>query len=291
MANTRFCLLLSLLLLPLAAYGQERAYFVTYDDKMEEPGDLEVAVNPVLGFPRTASRFAGAWTEFEYGAKGWWTTEFYLDGQKTEGDTTLFTGFRWENRFRPLARERWINPALYVEYENINSADKTLLEVVGFDSEKDFVARNAALRRETDREIETKLILSSRAKGWNFSENFIAEKKFSANPWEFGYALGISRPLGLAASAKECVLCRENFRAGVEMYGGLGDAHRFTLSGTSHYLAPTLSWELPRGTALRFSPGFGLTSASSRFLLRFGVSYEFPGFGPKISRMFHARTP
>ena len=44
-------------------------------------------------------------------------TEFYLEGQSTRGDSTIFTGWRLENRFRSLAREHPINPVLYLEYE------------------------------------------------------------------------------------------------------------------------------------------------------------------------------
>jgi len=72
----------------------------------------------------------------------------------------------------------------------------------------------------------------------------------------------------------------------VEIYGGLGEAHNFTLRGTSHYLAPLISWELPNGTTIRFSPGFGLTGASHRVLLRFGVSYEIGGFGRRVRNLF-----
>ena len=63
--------------------------------------------------------------EFEYGVTAWWTTEFYLDGQMTQHDSTIFTGYRWENRFRPLVREHWIDPVIYIEFEN-TSADKVL---------------------------------------------------------------------------------------------------------------------------------------------------------------------
>src|SRR6266849_4011391 len=97
-------------------FAQERPYFVTYDHHMEEPGNFEVAFNPFLGVPKTASTFLGGWTEFEYGAMAWWTTEFYLNGQSTYHDSTLFTGYRWENRFRPLWGEHWINPVLYFEF-------------------------------------------------------------------------------------------------------------------------------------------------------------------------------
>ena len=76
--------------------------------------------------------FLGSNLEFEYGVKTWWTSEFYLDGQATQHDSTIFTGFRWENRLRPLLSEHVINPVIYVEYEN-TSADKALREVVGHD--------------------------------------------------------------------------------------------------------------------------------------------------------------
>ncbi len=271
---------------PVILNAGERPYFVTYDHQMEEPGNLEVSINPVLGVPKTANAFLGSWTEFEYGAKGWWTTEFYLDGQTTRHDSTVFTGFRWENRFRPLVREHWINPVLYVEFENINGADKTLKEVVGHDSERDFTDPNREARAEKKREIETKLILSSNYKGWNISENFIAEKNLTNAPWEFGYAVGASRPLALAASSKNCDFCRENFRAGVEFYGALGDWHKFGLSGTSQYIAPVLAWELPNGTTFRISPTLGLTEDSHRVLVRFGVSYELRRFDRRIRQWF-----
>jgi hypothetical protein len=284
--NRWFTVLLFSLVLPLLASAQDKPYFVAYNHQLEEPDNLEISFNPVIGFPKASRGFLGSWAEFEYGLKGWWTTEIYLDGQATRGDSALFTGYRWENRFRPLLREHWINPVLYVEFSNTNGADKTLREVVGFDSGGDFAEPNAQLRREKEREIETKLILSSNFRGWNFSENFIAEKNLANAPWEFGYALGVSRPLALAASPQECAFCRENFVAGLELYGGLGDWHHFTTAATSHYLAPLLAWSLPNGTMVRVSPTFGLTSESHRFLLRFSVSYEISGFGRRVRNLF-----
>jgi hypothetical protein len=91
--------------------------------------------------------------------------------------------------------------------------------------------------------------------------------------------MGVSRPLALKASAKRCSLCPENFIAGVEMYGGLGDRYNFGLRDTSHYVAPVAAWNLPSGWTLRLSPGFGLNNYSHRLLLRWGVSREFTGFG------------
>ena len=127
-------------------------------------------------------------------------------------------------------------------------------------------------------------------KGWNVTENTIATKNVTGgNPWEFGYAIGASRPLALKASAKRCNFCRENFIAGVEMYGGLGDRYSFGLHDTSHYLAPVVAWNLPSDWTLRLSPGFGLNDNSHRFLLRWGVSREFSGFGAAIGRLLGGR--
>jgi hypothetical protein len=280
-----FFLVVMFLSVPCAR-AQDKPYFVTYDHHLEEPGSLEIEFNPVFGSPGGPANFLASTTEFEYGVKAWWTTEFYLDTQWTSGDSAIFTGYRWENRFRPLMREHWINPVLYVEFENISAADKATLEVVGFDSKADFSAPNAVLRRNKQREIETKLILSSQVRGWNISENLIAEKKLSGDPWEFGYAVGFNRPLALEASARPCRWCRENFVAGMEFYGGLGQANLLTLQGTAHYAAPVVAWNLPWGTTLRVSPGWGLTSTSQRFLLRFGVSYEISNFGRRVRSLF-----
>jgi hypothetical protein len=269
------------------AQAQENPYIVAYDHYMEEPGSLEVEYFSTFGTQRNGNDFHAFWTEFEYGATAWWTTEVYVDGQTTFNDSTIFTGFRWENRFRLLKREHFINPVLYVEYEQTNGADKILKEVEGHDVEADYSDPNAIARQEHDHEIETKLLLSKTINGWNFTENTIATKNVTGgNPWEFGYAIGASRPLALKARAKRCNFCPENFIAGVEMYGGLGDTSSLGLHETSHYLAPVVAWNLPSDWTLRLSPGFGLNDNSHRFLLRWGVSREFAGFGSAISRLF-----
>ena len=269
------------------AQAQESPYIVTYDHYLEEPGSLEIEYFSTFGTQRGGNDFHAFWAEFEYGATAWWTTELYLDGQTTFNESTLFTGFRLENRFRLLQREHFINPVLYVEYEQISGADKILKEIEGHDGEADNATPNAEARREHKHEIETKLILSKTFNGWNIAQNTIVTKNISpSEPWEFGYAMGVSRPLALKARVQRCTFCPENFIAGVEMYGGLGDRHSFGLHDTSHYLAAVLAWNLPSDWTLRLSPGFGLNDNSHRFLLRWGVSREFSGFGSAISRLF-----
>ena len=269
-----------------ARAGETAPNFVTYTHQMEEPGNLEINTKSVAGKPEGGTRFLGSAMEFEYGATAWWTSEFYLDGQTTSADSTLFTGFRWENRFRLMPREHWINPVLYVEFENINGADKSLLEVVGHDGNDDLLGLNGETRREKKREIETKLILGSHVRGWTLAENFIVEKNIKHEPWEFGYAVAASRPLALRARPDRCTFCPENFQAGVEMYGGLGTHSDFGLNETSHYVAPTVGWQLPNGPFVRFSPGFGVTRQSLPVLFRVSVSYEVAQAGRAIRQMF-----
>jgi hypothetical protein len=280
----------AMLLAPCCQAG-EGPFFISYTHQMEEPGNLELSTTNVTGVPGPGDRFLGTAAELEYGLRGWWTTEFYLDGQTTGGQGALFTGYRWENRFRPLAREHWINPVLYVEFENLNGADKSLLEIVGHDGAGDLAAPNAEGRIEKEREIEARLILGSYYRGWTIAENFIAEKNLGHEPYEFGYAAGVSRPLALEARPARCNLCAENFQAGVEVYGGLGTWGGFGLRDTSHYVAPTLAWTLENGTTFRVSTGFGISGTSVPFLLRFGVSYEIAQFGRAIQNRLRGGRP
>src|SRR5258708_18691978 len=205
----------------VAAYAQESPYCITYDHHMEEPGNLEVALNPVFGVPKGGDRALASYLELEYGAKGWWSTALYLDENGGR-----FTRYRFENRFRLLMNQHPINPVLYVEFADVNGADRVSKEVVGFDSWRDFAEPAGEARHEKKRELETKLIQSSNTRGWNFAGNLIAERHLNAAPWELGYALGTSRPLALAPTASECRFCRENTSPGLELYGGLGEEGR-----------------------------------------------------------------
>ena len=272
--------------LPMAAHAGDRPYFITYDHTMEEPGNLEIEASGLTGQPKGGDIFTSGLTEFEYGAKGWWTTEFYLDGQTTANQSTIFTGYRWENRFRMLMKEHAINPVFYVEFEDLNGADKTLKEVVGFDGQEDGLVPNSIARQDKERELEMKLILSSNVGGWNIAENFITEKNLAGEPWEFGYSAAFSRPLSFLASANECVLCRENFQVGAEFYGGLGTVNQFTVHGTSQYIAPVVGWQV-HSAMFKIAPTFGLTDESYRVMLRFGVTYELDRFDRTIKKLFH----
>jgi hypothetical protein len=270
----------------LLAWGsceaQEVPYFVTYSHHMEEPGSLEIESKTATGRPQEGNRFFGNSVEFEYGTTAWWTSEVYFDFTGTKDDSTVLGGFRFENRVRPLWREHWINPVLYAEFEDINGANKSVLEVVGHDGGSDFAVPVAEARQEKMREVELKLILSSDAKGWNFSENLIFEKNLNNSPWEFGYALAASRPLRLRASPGRCVVCADKFTVGAELYGGLGDRYTPGLHNTSQYAGPVIGWQLPSNTRVSFEEGLGLNDYSLDHIVRIGLAYE-------VGQVFHRR--
>lgn len=279
-------LVLALALLPAAALAQENTFFVTYDHHMEEKGNLEISTASTFALPKNnLPKTWGQLLELEYGVTDQWTSSLYLEGASQRRDATVFTGFRIENRFKPFKAEHKINPVLYFEYENINEANRSYREVVGHAEPENEPL--SALRGETAREIEGKLILSSDVKGWNVSENFIFEKNLTEEEGvEFGYAFGVYRPLGKIKAGSKCVLCRQNFLGGVEMYGGLGSTQQFGFADTAHYLAPGISWSLSSTSKIKFEPAFGLTKNSNHALLRFAYTYEINGFADKVKKMF-----
>ena len=252
------------------ASAQERPYFVTYDHSLEEPRGLEIGLSNTTGIARTNDPTSQApWLELEYGVTRRWTTELYVEGLAAPGGGA-FTGWRWENRLRPLQREHAVNPVIYLEYESVSEASRIQKEVVGSGA-LSFDEGVAQLRQEHVRELEAKLILSSTVRGWNVAENFIVEKNLSeAEGFEWGYAVGASRRVRDVPRASGCIFCR--VAIGVEAYGGLGSTQDRGLGDTRHYVAPVLAWRT-RGT-VKVSAGFGLTDASDRALIRVGYVCE-----------------
>ena len=164
---------------------------------------------------------------FEYGATAWWTTGFYLDGQTTFNDSTLFTGFRWENRFRPLKRERTSEIRSFnCEYEHIKYFGQNFEgSGRGHDVEADTLDSNTILRQEHAHELGfPNLLLSRLLKEAGTSCRTRSPPKSFQRTIEFGYALGASRPIALKASAKRCApfAARKFHRRRRGMYEGPG---------------------------------------------------------------------
>lgn len=276
-----FCLLLALV---HSGHADDGPFLAVYPSAMEEPGNLEISTRSVTGKPGGSNRFLGVATEFEYSVNAWWTTELTVGGQTLQHQGPRFTGYEWENRFRLLRGEHWINPVLDLALENIPGNDEGLLdEVVGhYASKQPLEAANAG-----HYEFEPELILDSHYKGWTIAERLTVEKNIRHEPFEFGYAAGISRPLALGSKSDGCTFCASNLQLGMEVEGGLGTYDDFGLRGTSQSIAGVLVWTLANDVTFSVSPGFGVTKASAPLLLRFSVSYEVDGFGHKVRNLFH----
>lgn len=284
----RVFLLMFIALIARAGAAQEDPYFVIEHHHLPEAGALGIANYSVVGVPKQGHGFIGSDLEFEYRAAKWWASTLELHGQSTVGESTIFTGYAWSNKFKLAPAGRFfINPVFVIAWEDASAADKSIAEIEGHSSLEDFATPNAIARPEREHEIETKLILSRDHRGWNFAGNILAAKELSGEPWQFGYALGVSRPLSTAKSDKTCNACRRAFSAGMEFYGGLGDSDQFGLDRTSHYLGPALSWELTSGMAFKVAPNFGLTQQSQHAFIHFAVVYDVPDFNKRVRDWFH----
>lgn len=274
--------------LPRAVEAQEDPYFVTDHYHLPDTGALGIATYAVAGVPKGGNGFLGSEMEFEYRATKWWGTSIVLHGQSTLGESTLFTGYSWENKFKLApAGTFFLNPVLVFKWEDLSGADKSVAEIEGHASTEDFTTPNAVAHQTREHEVEMKLILSRDYRAWNFSGNMVAAKEWSDEPWQFGYSLGVSRPLSAREKDKGCNLCSRAFSAGMEFYGGLGDAHQFGLSNTSHYLGPAISWELANGVAFKAAPNFGLTRESQHAFVHFAMIYDIPDFKDHVRKWFH----
>jgi hypothetical protein len=264
---------LTLLFTSGVAFAQERPYFVTYDDHVEKRGELELSVlNTTARARDEGTRYYAPWIELEYGVTSQWTTELYLESATFRGDGSAFTGWRLENRYRPIKGEHLFNPVLYVEYESTNEASRIQKEIVGRGPLP--VEPIRSLAENHANELEGRLILSSWFGNLNVSENLIAEKNLSHNEGvEFGYAVGVSWPL-MGTWDGECRFCASAFTPAVEVYGGLGTTAADADGATRQFLAPVITWHLTRGSLFRASAGFGMTSSSERFLLRVGYTFD-----------------
>jgi hypothetical protein len=78
-----------------AGWGQERPYFVTYSHDLSQPGEMEVEGRTAFEEPENGNPFLAVATEVEYGVRNWWTTGLYLDGQSTDEESSILTGFSW----------------------------------------------------------------------------------------------------------------------------------------------------------------------------------------------------
>lgn len=261
----------------MAAWAGNESNFVLYDHHTEKRGTTEI--NALSDFSSAAPgdpSYAAQLIEIEHALTDQWMAALYFEGDKIDGEDYAFGGWRVESRYRLLPYGASLNPVLYLEYGDLRSPHRYLLEVVG---------RTDGPESESGREIESRVIL-----GHDFSDrfdvavNWINDVNLRSGNWEFGYALGFNytpfersdgKPGGNAAASGHGL---NEVKLGAEVYGGLGDSKLgLTLDRdvTQHYAGLNLRGEFESGFHAQIGAAVGLTPDSERGLLRFLVGYEF----------------
>lgn len=256
-----------------AALAGNEANFVLYSHRTEPLGELEI--NMFNDYSRNAKglpKYNAQLIEIEYAFTSQLTSALYFEGQKTNGADYDFGGFRWETRYRPFEYGAFLNPVLYVEYENNRPVHRYLLEKVG---RTDTPERPGPAR--TEHAIETKLILGHDfSRDFNLAFNWINEANVVTGHWEFGYAGGLNLTVYRAAGSGAGFDLRR-LKIGAEMFGGLGDSTLgLTASSrnTEQYAGLNVHASFNNGMQVRLGAAAGLTDQSERFLGRMMIGFE-----------------
>ena len=267
------------------AFAGNEANFVLYDHHTDEKGETEVNVfgdfsNAVGDEPRYSAQLF----EIERALTDRWEAALYLEGDKIKDEDYQFGGLRLESRYRLFDYGVFLNPVLYVEYENLNPEHKYLLDVTGRTDMPDGPEK-------WEHEIESKLIVGHDITNkFDVAFNWINETNLDTGRWEFGYALGFNYALvgeanqeaeeheahGHARNGSGWEI--KEVKLGGELYGGLGDSTLgLTLDPnvTQQYAGLNLKTEWTNGLHLMVGGAAGLTKESEGGLLRLMLGYEF----------------
>ena len=269
-------------------WAGNEANFVLYDHHTDAKGETEINVFSDFSSAETGDpRYSAQLLEIERAITDRWETALYLEGDKIDGEDYQFGGWRLESRYRLFDYGAFLNPVLYVEYENLNPDHRYLLDVVGRTDTPEGP-------ETTEHEIESKLIvghdISSKL---DVAFNWINETNLDTGRWEFGYALGFNYALygegnQIAEEGNEREQAEHSeassqwtvkeIKLGGELYGGLGDSTLgLTLDPdvTQQYAGLNVKTEFNNGLHVMVGGAAGLTHESERGLLRLMLGYEF----------------
>ncbi len=263
-----------LIFTPAAAMGANGANFVLYNHHTEEPGELEVMFMNDIGQEADSTRYTAQMVELELGVTERWTTALMMEGQTTSGEGGYnFTGFRWENRYRVFEYGKFLNPVLYVEYEDLGEDTKYAMEISGRED-----ARVHLKSRQRERVLETRLILGHDfTEKFNISFNWLNESDLDTGVTAFGYAVGFNYGVAKKGRLEGGHDSGTGVTLGLELFGALGDSDKGVTTDadiTQHYLAPNIMLRFTGGTMVKFGGAVGLTNVS-RDIFRMAVGYKF----------------
>ena len=246
---------------PFCARAGDGANFVLYTHHTPEAGERELMLMNDIAQNPDGKRYAAQMVELELGITDRLATAFMVEGQKTGANAYRFTGFRWENRYRLFDYGTFLNPVIYLEYEDLSADTLYVMEMSG---REDATPRVKARPRE--RVFESRLILGGElVDGLDLSFNWLNESDLDTGVTAFGYALGLNYRFD------------PRVMFGLELFGGTGDSDKgFTLdpSVTQHYLAPNIMLDVGNDISVKFGGAIGLTNVSQD-IVRLALGYEF----------------
>lgn len=266
----------------IKAFAGNDGYFTTYNHHIEA-GEWELMFMNDYTVPSTINRESGEghyfsqMIELEYGVTDRFATELMIEGfEDLESGKSMFTGFRWENRFKLFKKETFFNPLVYMEYEHLQKETRYKMEVSGW-IKPPYKEEDSGEERD-ERILETRIILSHDFKNTNIAFNWINETDLRNSTTDFGYSIGVLHYIG---SGHEHHHNRSSFISlsalGIEFYGGVGDSKKFSFrpADQQHYIQPLLVFHLSSGLMLHTGFAWGLTNSSDRFLGRVAIGIEF----------------
>jgi hypothetical protein len=271
-------------LAPSPAVAGNGPFFVLYDHRMHDPGELELMPMFDVAAEPDGEMFLAYMLETELGLTRRWQLDLMTEGHYAENEGYRATGFRVESRYM-LFDAVPLNPIVYVEYEDLDVRTRYQMEVSG---------RHAAEGEEEEmldgrpreRVLETRLILADDVGPVGLSFNWINESSLMDGVTAFGYALGASVPLPIGTiepreeahhhHAGDEHAGRSTTRVGVEIYGALGDTDSFGPDPDTreHYASINLMRHFDRHWMVKIAGSVGLTEVS-RDLFRVGIGYGF----------------
>ena len=212
------------------------ANFVLYDFHTGDKGETEVNVfSDFSSGTKADAHYNAQLFEIEHALTDRLTTALYLEGDDIDGGNYQFGGWRLEGRYRLLDYGAFLNPVLYVEYENLQPERSYVLDVVGRTDAADGP-------KSAERDIESKLILGGDVTNdLSVDFNWINETNLDTGRWDFGYAFGLNYALvgvdqeaeppgkhwagkGTLHSNNVSDWMVKEIKLGAELYGGLGDS-------------------------------------------------------------------
>lgn len=179
----------------LALQAGEGGYFVTYSSKIEK-GEKTLMLMNDFTRPSELKRHDGQndynaqMLELEWHPTDQYATEIMFESFIDANGEKKYTGFRWENRYRLFKDETFLNPMIYVEYENLHRATRFKMETSGWVITPYLESQGDEPLME--RILESRLVLSQDVGRTNIAFNWINETDLRTGRTDFGYALGVA---------------------------------------------------------------------------------------------------